>query len=144
MALERRRPLPAGRYWLDVMPATKEKWDMWRAAMANVESVKVETTEHFPAQTGIPGVPDTLERDFVIFTLTAPNVAWQVVGLPSPTIAPKSVTTSADTGDVPPPEPGPLEQLGQAAAGIGSSAKVGIGVGVAAVIVIGAIAIFRR
>lgn len=144
MALERRRPLPVGRYWLDVTPLFKDKWEQWRNAMMNVESVKIETVEHFEAQTGVIGVPDAPERDFVIFALTAPNVAWQAVGLPSPTIAPKNVTSSADTGDVPPPEPGPLEQLGQAASSIGTGAKVGIGVGVAAVVVIGALALFRR
>jgi hypothetical protein len=150
VALERRRPLPAGRYWLDVTPLLKPKWELWRNAMKNVDSVKIEHTEHFdaieeqsnPLGEGI--IPAAPERDFVIFSLSNANVAWEAAGMPSPTIAPASVTTSADTADVPPPEPGMLEQLTSAAAGIGTSAKVGLGVGVAVVVVVGAYALTRR
>ena len=143
MALERRRPLPAGRYWLDVTPLLKPKWEMWRNAMSNVDSVKIEKTEHFdaieeqsnPLGEGI--VPAAPEHDFVIFSLTNANVAWEVAGLPSPTIAPSNITTSADTADRPPPEPSVLEQLSSAAAGVGASAKVGLGVGIAVAVVVG-------
>lgn len=150
MALERRRPLPAGRYWLDVTPLHKSKWEMWRNAMAKVDSVKIEKTEHFDTieeqsnPLGEGTVPAAPEHDFVIFSTTTPNVAWEVAGLPSPTIAPANITTSADTADRPPPEPSVLEQLSSAAAGIGTSAKVGLGVGVAVVVVVGAYALTRR
>lgn len=150
MALERRRPLPAGRYWLDITPLHKTKWEVWRNAMSGFDSVKVEHTEHFDAvkeqsnPLGEGTVPAAPEHDFVIFSLTAPNVAWEAAGLPSPTIAPASITSSADTGDVPPPEPGVLAQLSSAAAGIGTSAKVGLGVGFAVVVAVGAYALTRR
>jgi hypothetical protein len=106
--------------------------------MTKLGSAKVEVTEHFEAVDGAP------EHDFVIFSTTTPNIAWEAAGLPSPTIAPSSVTTSDDTATKPPPEPNPLDQLSSAAAGIGTSAKVGLGVGVAVVVVLGAIALLRK
>lgn len=144
MALERRRPLPAGRYWFDVVPGNRAQWDLWLGGMTNVTSVTIEHTEHFEAVSGVPGVPDSPARDFVIFSLTSPNVAWEVAGLPSPTIAPKTVQSASDTADVPPPEPSALEQLQSATAGIGTAAKVGIGVGAGVVVVALAVAIMRR
>lgn len=140
MALERRRPLPAGRYWLDVVPGNRTQWDLWLAGMRNVPSVTIEHTEHFEAVSGVLGVPDSPARDFVIFSLTSPNVAWEVAGLPSPTIAPETVQSASDTADVPPPEPDALDRLRSASADIGTVAKVGVGVVVVAVVV----AILRR
>lgn len=144
MALERRRPLPAGRYWLDVTPLHKSQWELWRNAMADVDSVKVEHTEHIEAVSGIPGVPNAPAHDFVIFSLSNANVAWEGAGLPSPTIAPATVTTSADTVDRPPPEPGVLEQLQGAASGFGTAAKVGLGVGVGVAVVALAVSFLKR
>jgi hypothetical protein len=118
--------------------------------MSKIESVKVEHTEHFDGieeqsnPLGEGTVPAAPEHDFVIFSLSNANVAWEVAGLPSPTIAPATIQTSDDTVDKPPPEPGMLEQLSSAAAGVGTSAKVGLGVGVAIVVVVGAYALTRR
>jgi hypothetical protein len=106
--------------------------------MSKMGSATVEVTEHYPSVDGAP------EHDFVIFSTSGPNVAWEAAGLPSPTIAPSNITTSDDTATKPPPEPGVLEQLTSAAAGVGASAKVGLGVGVAVVVVVGAVALLRR
>jgi hypothetical protein len=137
MALERRRPLPAGRYWFDVVPGNQLQWDLWLAGMANVPSVTIEHIEHYEAVSGVPGVPNSPARDFVIFSLSQPNVAWEVAGLASPTIAPDSVQSASDTADVPPPEPDALDRLRATTDAIGTGAKVGIAlVAVAAVIAI--------
>jgi len=138
VALERRRPLPAGRYWLDVFPRNAVAWATWSSAMSKMGAAKVEVTEHYDSVDGAP------EHDFVIFSTTSPNAAYYAAGLPYPTIAATTVTTSDDTATKPPPEPGVLEQLSSAAAGVGASAKVGLGVGVAVVVVVGAVALLRR
>lgn len=136
MALERRRPLPAGRYWLDVFPKNALAWATWSSAMSKMGSATVEVTEHYPSVDGAP------EHDFVIFSTSGPNVAWEAAGLPSPTIAPATVTTSDDTATKPPPEPGVLDQLAEHAQGFATGAK--ISVGIAVVVVIAAIALKRR
>jgi hypothetical protein len=118
--------------------------------MAKLDSVKVEHTEHFEAideqsnPLGEGTVPAAPEHDFVIFSLSNANVAWEVAGLPSPTIAPASITSSADTADVPPPEPGVLEQLGKHTEGFASGLKISAGIGVAVVVVVGAYALTRK
>ncbi len=136
MTIERRRPLPAGRYWLDVFPKNAAAWDLWSSSMTRLGSAKVEVTEHFEAVDGAP------EHDFVIFSTSTPNVAWEAAGLPSPTIAPSSVTTSDDTATKPPPEPSVLDKLSEHAQGFATGAK--IAVGVAVVVVVAAIALKRK
>lgn len=138
MALERRRPLPAGRYWLDVFPKNATAWETWSSAMTKIGSAKVEVTEHFDAVDGAPA------HDFVIFSTTTENAAWEAAGLPSPTIAPSSVTTSDDTATKPPPEPSALDQLGQTASNIGTGIKVAVGVVVVVSVAGFGIALLRK
>lgn len=97
-AIERRNPLPAGRYWVDVFDPDIAAWTAWRTR--NGQNVKVEETEHFE------GDPS---RDFIIFKVLAP-VPWEGPGLP--TIAEPSVQTSSDTGQRPAPEPDPTTKIG--------------------------------
>lgn len=131
MALERRRPLPAGRYWLDITPEYADKWQTWRNGMQGIDSVKIEVTEHTDPQTSvIPGIPNAPARDFVIFSLTAPNLAWEAAGLPSPTIAPASITTADDTATKPPPTPSVTDQFADTAKGLTTGIKVAAGVAV--------------
>ena len=106
--------------------------------MQGVASVRIEHTEHFDAVDGAPA------RDFVIWSMTAPNVAYRAAGLPSPTIATDTVQGSADTVQRPPPEPGVLEQLQDAASNVGTSAKVGLGVGVGVAVVVLAVSFLKR
>ena len=138
MTLERRDPLPAGRYWLDVFPSNQDAWDRWSNAMDSVGSVTIEHTEHFDAAGGAPA------HTFVIWSMTSPNVAYRAAGLPAPTIADVGVQTSSDTATRPPPTPGVLEQIEQTAASLGSSARVGIAVGGAVVVMGLALAVLRR
>jgi len=135
MAIERRRPLPAGRYWLDVFPRNKQAWEMWSASMAKVGSATVEKTEHFEASGGNEAY------DFVIFSTTTPNVAWAALNLPHPTIAPSTIQSSNDTVTRPPPPPSVVEQLEETVKSVSTGAKVAGGVllGVAALAVVFAI-----
>jgi hypothetical protein len=100
--------------------------------------VSIEVTQHFDGIDGAPG------HDFVIFSTPSENVAYEAAGLPSPTIAGPEIQTSDDTVQKPPPEPDPLDQLSDAAAGIGQTAKVAVGVGVAVVVVVAGIALLKR
>ena len=144
MAVERRRPLPEGRYWFDVVPSRRTQWETWLEGMKTVPSVTIEHSEHIDAVSGIPGIPDAPEREFVIFSLKAPNVAWEAAGLASPTIAPASVQSAADTVSRPEPEPDLIDQAKAAAAGLGTATKVGLGVGAAVVVVALGYAAFKR
>jgi hypothetical protein len=128
MALERRRPLPAGRYWLDVFPRNKQAWELWSSSMAKLGSLRVEKTQHFDASGGNEAY------DFVIFETSTPNVAWGALNLPHPTIAPSNVQSSEDTVTKPPPPPGVFEQIDDTVKSIGTGAKIasGVLVGVAA------------
>lgn len=130
MALERRRPLPPGRYWLDVTEADRRKWELWSNAMADVASVKIEHTEDMPAvDEGFFG-PHAAPWQFVIFSLTAPNVAWEAVGLRSPSIAGADIQTASDTADLPEPTPDILDQVSSAASGLATEIKTGAKVGI--------------
>lgn len=141
MTTERRRPLPAGRYWIDITPEDRPKWETWVEGMKNIPSVTIEKIEHVEATDaqwnplGEGTAPAAPERDFAIFSLTGPNIAWQAAGLKSPNIAGPEVQGAADVSQRPPPEPSATDQLASAVSGLGTAAKVGIGVGAAAALV---------
>lgn len=106
MALERRDPLPPGRYWLDLFPPLvpgrpdgRKHFAEW--VKEHTGAVLIESTESFAS---------TPPREFVIFR-TSRSVPWgrhmgDVLGFP--TIAPSSgagaVRSSSDTVQRPPPE----------------------------------------
>jgi hypothetical protein len=124
MTIERRRPLPAGRYWLDVFASKRPAWEVWSTAMKNVGRLNVTHTESFEATDGGEA------RDFVIFETDAETIGWpESVG--SPTIAGKNIQSSADTVQRPDPELEPLDALSAAASSVGTATKTAIGVGVA-------------
>jgi hypothetical protein len=131
MALERRNPLPVGRYWLDVWAKDAQAWaDFVRA---NAAALKTERTEHFEENAGGPA------RDFVIFKTSAP-VPWNAK-FGFPTIAPSSVQGSGDTVDKLPPETGPeLPTLLGGAGVVAGTLAILVGGG----LVLGLISAFRR
>lgn len=102
MALERRNPLPPGRYWIDLFPSPvdgkpdgREHFAEW--SDRHNDAVHVETTQSFDSDP---------PRTFVIFK-TFKDLPWgqemgTVVGFP--TIAGKEVQASEDTVQRPPPE----------------------------------------
>lgn len=149
MTIERRRPLPEGRYWIDITAEDRPKWDTWVEGMKAIPSVTIEKVQHIEATDsqwnpfGEGTAPAAPERDFAIFRLSAPNIAWEAAGLKSPNIAGTDVQGAEDVSQAPPPEPSATEQISTAIGGLGTAAKVGIGVGAAAA-VIAVVAAFRR
>lgn len=106
MALERRNPLPPGRYWLDVHGPRSDAegpqrdrnvhFGIWKSR--NSDAVHVEKTQSFP--------DEDPPRNFVIFR-TIKEIPWgpemaDVLGFP--TIATDDVQSSDDTVQRPPPE----------------------------------------
>lgn len=90
--LERRSPLPAGHYWVDVFGKNIPVAANWFKAFSGL-GVHVDSTEHFTA-TEVPEV-----RDWYLFTYTPTAgvpVVWDTT-LGYPTIADASIKNSQDT-----------------------------------------------
>lgn len=99
MPIERRRPLPVGRYWIDVFESSRTMWETW-LRVAGGANVRVEHTEDFPANDGGPA------RQFVIFATTAETM-WPDAEMGfAPNVAGPEVQSSSDTVQRPdPPKP---------------------------------------
>lgn len=104
MTIERQRPLPPGRYWVDLFESN-QGLSAWFAAMVQMGRVNIEHTEHFDAIDGAEA------REFIIFR-TQVDVLWpdEIVKV-SPNVAPASIKSSADTAQRPEPEKDPLDNL---------------------------------
>jgi hypothetical protein len=137
MALERRRPLPAGRYWADIF-APRNAFDAW-VQMANSRgAIHGEVSEHFEATDGAP------EHDFVIFT-TNTDLVWPDADMGfSPNVAPPNIKSSADTVQRPPPEPGAIDQISEAAAEWNRKVNTAMTAVLVLLVAGAAVAIFRR
>lgn len=81
MTLERRNPLPVGRYWIDVVSTKSEEFTGYLVAMG--DRVHVEVTE-------------AGEPLFYIFSVKTP-IPWFPVNFGFPTVAPASIKSKADT-----------------------------------------------
>lgn len=117
MAIQRKNPVPKGRYWVDIIdtktnPGCRLYFSSW--LLRNSKKVKVVKVEHFGA------LYSGADRDWYLFDVLEP-VTWENgkgFGLPTivqsgenPTAAP--VATAADTATRPEPPAGPLEQLSE-------------------------------
>jgi hypothetical protein len=99
-AIERRNPLPPGRYWVDVFASKEAAFQNWlKAHKAEVQVISSETFEP---------IDDYEGRVWRLFKTTAP-VPWEGPGLP--TIAGADVNSSADTAQRPPPEKDLLDTI---------------------------------
>jgi hypothetical protein len=90
--LERRSPLPAGRYWVDVFGKNIPVAQSWFRAFKDL-GVHVDATEHFES-TEMSSI-----REWYLFSYTPVNgvpVVWDTT-LGYPTIADSSVKSSGDT-----------------------------------------------
>lgn len=92
--LERRQPLPPGRYWVDVFGDKRAQFSFW---LETSPGVMILATESFPANGGP-------ERDWYLFKTTMP-VAWDALNFGYPTIADETITSSDDTVQKPEAEP---------------------------------------
>ncbi|MDD5012766.1 MAG: hypothetical protein PHQ66_03945 [Candidatus Nanoarchaeia archaeon] len=125
MAIERRRPLPAGRYWIDVFQPNRAYWEIWSTAMKHAGRLTIEHTESFEATDG-----EETARDFVIFSTNAETIGWpDRIG--SPTIAGKEIQSSADTVQRPDAPLEPLDALSETLGDVKQGAKTAVAVGVA-------------
>lgn len=127
-ALERRNPLPPGRYWQDIFDKQAADWDKWaqeNEAAGNLKIVKFEYFRPDPFRSG-EWLPVSLQpesmgaipaRTWLLFDIIKPT-DWPATKLGFPTIVddPAAVQSSADTA-VNPPGPSPLEETGEAIAG---------------------------
>lgn len=98
MKLERRNPLPAGRYWQDFFGKQRQFFINWREQAK--PHVKVLSTEAHEA------TDQSEPRDWVLFETDAP-LPWDAAQLGFPTIAGPQVQSSSDTVQRPDPEPTP-------------------------------------
>jgi hypothetical protein len=98
--VERRNPLPVGRYWVDVFNSKEAAFREW--LQAHKADVRVLTTETFEP------VGDYEGRVWRLFEVLSP-VTWEGPGLP--TVADPGVKSSADTAQRPAPEKDPLDQI---------------------------------
>ena len=121
-AIERRNPLPVGRYWQDIFSKQEPAWLEWFSTNTQSGSVKVEKAERFFADPLRDGswLPESLkpesagtiaDRTWFLFQVLKP-VDWPAVKLGFPTIADQTVHSSADTADNP-PGPSPSQEVGQ-------------------------------
>lgn len=138
MTVERRRPLPPGRYWLDIFEPKRVAWEIWSTAMSRMDPprVHIETTRHFEPDSG------STAHDFIIFTTAGETIYSDV--LPSPNLAPATITTSDDTLTRPDAPPDVLDQLTEAASKVGTGAKIGLTIGIAIAVGALGVALFRR
>lgn len=130
MAIERRRPLPPGRYWADIFPQNRVMWDAWVKLAGESGALHGEVSEHFDATDGAP------EHDFVIF-VTNRELAWSDSDMGfAPNVAGSDVHSSNDTAQKPPPIPSAVDQISSGIDSLKSAVAVGVGVAVAAVVVV--------
>jgi hypothetical protein len=111
--IERRNPLPVGRYWIDISkePVPMGTWQGFLGAATGF--VHVESTE------------DDETQSFYIFTTTK-ELVWPD-GIGSPSIAGPAIKSKADTVQRPDPEPDAIDQIptpGQLFKGIGDTVTV--------------------
>lgn len=131
-AIERKNPLPPGKYWVDVFEPQEIAFQDW--LRRNKANVAVTSTESFDP-TG-----DYAARVWRLFEVNAP-VTWEGPGFP--TIAGANVKSSADTSDRPAPEKDPLDKLSDYGTNVEKTAKTILWVagGVAAIVVTGVLVV---
>jgi len=150
-ALERRNPLPVGRYWIDIFDDGKSAWDAWLAT-ANIatdpttysgpsDRVQVIKEEYYPPFVGsdeneYPG------RYWMLFKVVQPT-PWTIankVGWPN--TAPTNINTSDDTVQKPDPNDARTDWLPDVSP-LGKIAIAGGGILVVAVLAGYAVRSFR-
>jgi len=98
LGLERKNPLPVGRYWVFRTGLVDiEAFDKWLATHRKMQVLKVVASDFDPGGPFLNTHPPTA---FVVFQVLAPNaVVWQGPGLPDR--APPHVTNRQDVEQAP-------------------------------------------
>lgn len=138
MTLERRRPLPIGRYWADITPKEQPKWGAWISVQRNAGNAGIEITEHTDP------VGDSPEHDFVIWNTTAETV-WpdEEMGF-VPNIAGPEIRSASDAFRVPEPEPDALGRIDAWGRSIGKAIVTAGAVAGGVLVLFGILALARR
>jgi hypothetical protein len=126
MAMERRNPLPAGRYWIQLPPKDAPSFDAWRAANKGKVHSRATSTTAADGWT------------WYLFDTTAP-LMWDAAAWGFPTVADASVRSETDVLSLPDPQPGWVDSLDSAIEGVGRSTLITVGVIAVAAIVLGKI-----
>lgn len=135
--LQRKNPLPPGRYWQDIFSDHWDEFHQWLAA--NQGSVAVETTEtHVPQ-----GVETGKAREFYIFRVKSP-VVWNQTHWGFPTVADSRVKSSGDTVQRPDFPLDFTDQLGNDIDKLKKSTGFVVGLGIVGGLLVGAIILALR
>ena len=122
MALERRNPLPPGRYWIHLDRDDAPSFDAWRL------SHKQEAT-----------IATSHDREsgwtWYLFVTSAP-LPWDAAAWGYPTVAGEDVRSETDVVQRPDPEPDFAERLERAADKAGRGLLIGVGAIVVAALVL--------
>ena len=113
MALERRNPLPPGRYWMNLLGEQSQEFTAGVKGLndAHPGLVTVVATSHHDAnETGNGEVA----YDWVLFTVGGNGAAWDQQAIGIPNIAGPEVTQESDTIQRPAPEKDTLDKIGDA------------------------------
>jgi hypothetical protein len=116
MALERRNPLPMGRYWVDIQAKYVPEFDAFLRTVSRGIMVfeTKERVDPFHTTGGNTGY---------LFEVKDPLVYWDHTKFGYPTIA-TGITSLDDTGQVPTPEPLIPPDLLSAGEGFGKAALI--------------------
>lgn len=139
MALERRNPVPVGRYHAFISVEDAPRWSAWmkehKGKILVISTEAQTTTDNNPFfATTLFG--DTIKEhagDWVLFDVKEP-VPWVNIGLPTiVTQAEMGKRTTNEFFKVPEPQPdsGPLESLSQGVDTLVTTVKWGVGVALA-------------
>lgn len=117
MALERRDPVPAGRYYIFIKADESDAWAGWVEQYADrVKPIAIESQSISPdspiwATTPTGSIVKEHVGDWILFDVTAP-VPWVKLGLPTIVTDP-SVRSTVDVYQAPviDTENGPLDEL---------------------------------
>lgn len=118
MTLERRNPLPPGRYWMNLIGEQSPEFTAGVKGLneSHPGLVKVLTTSHHNEdETGNKEEP----YDWVLFTVGGNGAVWDQEKIGIPNIAGPEITQESDTIQRPAPEKDVLDKIGDALPTVG-------------------------
>lgn len=114
MAIERRNPLPKGKYWIDTFGDNRLKF----ADFLKSSGVHVDATQSFDSEP---------PRDWFLFTVSNP-IPFDAKAFGFPTIATPDVKSADDTIQKPDLPKNALDDLDKTLGQLGTVVKLGLGI----------------